>query len=444
MLAERYCWEWSAVSYNEMIGRRVAHFEIVGKLGEGGMGVVYEAIDRHLDRHVALKILTADRVGNPARKQRFIQEAKAASALNHPNIVTTYDISAADGVDYIAMELVPGRTLEDMLTKRRLRIPETLKYAAQIADALAAAHAAGIVHRDLKPANVMITESGLVKVLDFGLAKLTEESEVSEADATLTERAMTEEGTVVGSAPYMSPEQAEGRRVDARSDIFSFGVVLYEMLSGKRAFRGETRMVTMAAILNKEPVPLGDLVPGLPKELERIVARCLRKDLARRSQSIAEIKLALQELQEESESVASAGSVPLKKTVSGWRWVALSGGLLALATAVFFLLPRSREISAPLKEVPLTSYPGFQGYPALSRWKSVRLCLEWRPRIPASALREPHWPWHAAAVDELPECFNFCYRLVSRWSDDRIHPHSIGQTARPHADSGLGRNRAEN
>src|SRR6202051_2323267 len=155
-----------------MTGKQVAHFEITGKLGEGGMGVVYEAIDRHLDRHIALKILPPEKVADPARKQRFILEAKAASALNHPNIITIYDISAADGVDYIAMELVPGRTLEDLLAKRRPKVPETLKYAAQIADALAAAHAAGIVHRDLKPANVMVTENGCVKMLDFCSAKL--------------------------------------------------------------------------------------------------------------------------------------------------------------------------------------------------------------------------------------------------------------------------------
>ena len=208
-----------------MTGKKLAHFEITGKLGEGGMGVVYEAIDHHLGRRVALKILPHDKVANPARKQRFVQEAKAASALNHPNITTSpfYDIDAADDIENtIAMELVPGRTLEETIAKRRPRIAECLKYAVQIADALSAAHAAGIVHRDLKPANIMVTDSGMVKVLDFGLAKLTDEEPISEDDATHTQRAVTEEGTVVGSAAYMSPEQAEGRKVDARSDIFAF------------------------------------------------------------------------------------------------------------------------------------------------------------------------------------------------------------------------------
>src|SRR5260221_518371 len=204
-----------------MVGKTLGHYEVVAKLGEGGMGVVYEARDRRLDRRVAIKVLPPAKVSDPARKQRFIQEAKAASALNHPNIITIYDIDSENGCDYIAMELVPGRTLDDIVTRRRPRLPEALRYAVQIADALATAHAAGIVHRDLKPDNVMVTETGLVKVLDFGLAKLTDEAETSADDVTRTVRAVTEDGTVVGTAAYMSPEQAEGKKVDARSDIFS-------------------------------------------------------------------------------------------------------------------------------------------------------------------------------------------------------------------------------
>lgn len=350
-----------------MVGKHLGHFEIAAKLGEGGMGVVYEAIDRHLDRHVALKILPAEKVADPARKQRFVQEAKAASALNHPNIVTIYDIASAEGVDYIAMELVSGRTLEDLMRRRRLKVAETLKYTVQVADALAAAHAAGIVHRDLKPANLMITESGLVKVLDFGLAKLTDRSELADEDTTQTQPLITDEGTVVGSAAYMSPEQAEGRKVDARSDIFSFGVLLYEMLSGKRAFRGESRMATMAAVLNQEPVPLSESAPDLPKELERIVARCLRKDLARRSQSMAEIKIALDELKEETASGSSASSArKIEPPARRWRWAVFALVALALAGVLFSVTARWREASPPLKELPLTSYNGSQGEPTLS------------------------------------------------------------------------------
>ena len=351
-----------------MTGKRLAHFEILGKLGEGGMGVVYEAIDHHLDRRVALKILPPGKVADPARKERFIQEAKAASALNHPNIVTIYDISSAEGIDFIAMELVSGRTLEDNLARRRPRLPEALKWAAQIADALASAHAAGIVHRDLKPANVMITDSGIVKVLDFGLAKLAEQDAPQEDDATRTQRALTEEGTVVGSAPYMSPEQAEGRKLDARSDIFSFGAVLYEMLSGKRAFSGSSRLATMSAILQKEPPPLSSVAPDVPREVERIVARCLRKDVARRSQSMAEIKLALEELKEESESGATAATPAAAKRSSRkllWAGIAAAAVVLAAVAGYFGFGARTRP-AAVLSEIPLTSYTGFQGYPALS------------------------------------------------------------------------------
>lgn len=349
-----------------MTGKRIAHFEITKKLGEGGMGVVYEAMDRDLQRRVALKILPAQMVSDAARKQRFIQEARAASALNHPNIVTIYEIGFDDGVDFIAMELVAGRTLEELLAKRRLKLSESLRIATQMAGALAVAHSAGIVHRDLKPANVMITEEGLVKILDFGLAKLTEETELAEGDETRTQRAITVDGTVVGSAPYMSPEQAEGRRVDARSDIFSFGAVLYEILSGQRAFNAATRMSTMAAILNQEPKPIGEVAPGLPKELERIVSRCLRKDLTRRSQSIAEIGLALQELKEESESGASAAVPAAGKKRPRSLWIVAAGAVALLAAGVYFLTPMRQEKRAALTEVPITSYPGFQGEPTLS------------------------------------------------------------------------------
>ncbi len=330
------------------------------------MGVVYEAIDRDLERRVALKILPPEKVADAARKQRFIQEARAASALNHPNIVTIYEIGCDGGVDYIAMELVPGRTLEELLGKRHLKSSESLRIATQMAGALAQAHNAGIVHRDLKPANVMITEEGMVKILDFGLAKLTEETGTSESDETRTQRAVTDDGTVVGSAPYMSPEQAEGRKVDARSDIFSFGAVLYEMLSSQRAFSAGTRMATMAAILSQEPKPIAEVAPGLPKELERIVSRCLRKDLARRSQSIAEIGLALEELKEESESGAAAAVPASGSKKSRLRWLAIAGGAALLAAGAYFLAGTRQDKTPALTEVPITAYPGFQGEPTLS------------------------------------------------------------------------------
>jgi serine/threonine protein kinase len=204
-----------------MIGRTILHYQIVETLGRGGMGVVYKARDTHLDRFVAIKILPPEKVADPERRRRFVQEAKAASALNHPNIVHIYDIAEADGIQFIAMEYVLGKTLDQMIGRKGLRLNETLKFAVQIANALAKAHSAGIVHRDLKPSNVMVTADGLVKVLDFGLAKLTERTS-GEFGETATMRAEekpdTAEGTVVGTVAYMSPEQAEGKPVDARSD----------------------------------------------------------------------------------------------------------------------------------------------------------------------------------------------------------------------------------
>ena len=288
-----------------MIGRTISHYEITEKLGEGGMGVVYKARDSRLKRFVALKVLPPEKVTEPERKKRFVQEARAASALNHPNIVTVYDIDQSDGIDFIAMEHVEGKTLDGLIGRKGLKLSEALKYAVQIADALAKAHAAGIVHRDLKPGNVMVAAEGRVKVLDFGLAKLTETTPVGPEDSTLTETPPTELGLIVGTASYMSPEQAEGKKVDARSDIFSFGSLLYEMLTGRRAFRRDSPALTLAAILHLEPPPLP---AGIPQELERVIARCLRKDSAHRFQHMDDLKVALEELKEESDSGKLAGA----------------------------------------------------------------------------------------------------------------------------------------
>jgi serine/threonine protein kinase len=291
-----------------MIGQALGHYRIEAKLGEGGMGVVYRAFDTHLDRPVAIKLLRADAISSPERKRRFVQEAKAASALNHPNIIHIYDITSSGETDFIAMEFVAGKTLHQLIGKNDLPLRDTLKYSIQIADALARAHSAGIVHRDLKPANIIIEEHGRVKLLDFGLAKLTEKTVDSEAaTATITARdaPLTEEGSIIGTVAYMSPEQAEGRKVDARSDIFSFGSVLYEMVTGRQPFEGATKMSTILAILQQEPPPPVGLVPNLPAELEKIILRCLRKDRDRRTQHIDDIKLALEELEELKDHSAS-------------------------------------------------------------------------------------------------------------------------------------------
>ena len=296
-----------------MLGQSIAHYTIVDKLGEGGMGVVYKARDAHLDRFVALKVLPPEKVADPERKRRFVQEAKAASALNHPNIVHIYDISSADGVDFIAMEYVSGRTLDRLIERKGLRLNEALGYSVQIADALAKAHSAGIVHRDLKPSNIMVNDDGIVKLLDFGLAKLTEVlTKDGEYASTLTAEgageALTEKGVILGTVAYMSPEQASGKPVDTRSDVFSFGSVFYEMLTGRRAFHGESAALTLAAIIREEPKPLHEVAVEVPEEVGRVLRRCLHKDPQRRWQSMSDLKAVLQDLKEESDSGKLSGA----------------------------------------------------------------------------------------------------------------------------------------
>jgi len=361
-----------------MIGKTVSHYRILEKLGGGGMGVVYKAEDTKLGRTVALKVLPPERVADPNRKRRFVQEARAASALNHPNIITIYDIDEAEGVHYIAMECVEGKTLERLIARHGLRVNEALKYAVQMAAALAKAHSAGIVHRDLKPTNVMVTDDGLVKVLDFGLAKLTEAAPASDAETAVMLEPTTEEGTIVGTVGYMSPEQAEGKAVDARSDIFSFGSVLYEMLTGQRAFQGETKVSTIAAILREEPKPLSQVVEGLPREVERLVRRCLRKDPAHRFQHMDDLKVALEELKEESDSgelaEAVAAGLPrqverggVKPPLRRWLAIAVAGVvLLAVATVVAYILWPRPQAPAQRTLTRLTFDPGLQSDPTFS------------------------------------------------------------------------------
>jgi len=359
-----------------MEGHSVSHYTIGEKLGEGGMGVVYKARDIRLDRFVALKVLPADKVADPERKRRFVQEAKAASALNHPNIITIYDIDRADGIDFIAMEHVEGKTLDRLIPRHGMRLNEVLKYAIQIAAALARAHAAGIIHRDVKPANIMVTPDGHVKVLDFGLAKLTEVIEGNTQAPTTPMGAAdanrTAEGTILGTVAYMSPEQAEGKVVDARGDIFSFGSVLYEMITGRSAFREEIKISTLAAILHKEPPQVREVAPDTPRDLEKIVARCMRKDPSRRFQGMADVKVALEELKEESESGKLDIGVPATKTRPGVklsrRFATMALPVILVAAGTIWSLSRNK--TKPLSKTPtlvrLTSDSGLTTDPALS------------------------------------------------------------------------------
>jgi Tol biopolymer transport system component len=346
-----------------MTGQTLGHYQILEKLGSGGMGDVYQARDTHLNRMVAIKVLRAERVVDEGRKRRFIQEAQAASALNHPNIVIVHDITNQNGLDYMVMECVAGKTLDALIPRQGMRLGDALKVSVQMADALIKAHGAGIIHRDLKPSNVMVSDDGHVKLLDFGLAKLTEIAPAGEDERTRTQLPETEEGTILGTTAYMSPEQAEGRKLDVRSDIFSFGSVLYEMVTGQRAFVGESRLSTLSAILKEEPKP----PEAVPADLEKIIRRCLRKDPARRFQHMDDLKVALEEVREDSESgrLTAAGAATPQKGVPNWIWAA--GLVLALAAlgAWWVSRPVGKPVEA-LREMPLTSYPGSEINPTFS------------------------------------------------------------------------------
>ena len=348
-----------------MIEQAISHYRIIRKLGAGGMGEVYLAEDTTLGRRVALKLLPREHTQDEERLRRFKQEAKSASALNHPNILIIHEVGEADGRHFIATEFIDGETLRTALRPTgSMKTDEALNVAAQVASALVAAHEAGIVHRDIKPENIMLRRDGYVKVLDFGLAKLTEPVAPQPVDTSATTmplEAHTETGVIVGTAAYMSPEQATGKRVDARSDIFSFGAVLYEMVAGQQAFVGASLMEMVAAILNQEPEPLPAKVPP---ELSKVILRCLRKDPARRFQTMADLKVALEDVREELRTGRQV-YVPKQR-----RWIlTLAPALLLVAifVALFVWQPwRTPPPAAALRASTLTTLPGLELYPSLS------------------------------------------------------------------------------
>jgi Tol biopolymer transport system component len=348
-------------------GSKLGPYEILSLLGAGGMGEVYRARDPRLGRDVAIKVLPADRMADEGRRRRFIQEARAASALNHPNIVTVHEVDSVDGIDFIVMEYLTGQTLGHAIPRQGMRFDQLLRVAIPIADALTRAHAAGIVHRDLKPANVMLSADGTVKVLDFGLAKLVSSrgGPESETEADEEERGtLSRPGAVAGTIGYMSPEQAAGGEVDARSDVFSFGALLYEMATGRRAFSGGSTAEVLAALMKEQPKAPSEVVPDLPRELDRVIQRCLRKEPARRFQHTLDLKLELEQIKEDSDSVRVAVR-PAPRRRLPWIGAGLATAL-ALATTIG-LWRRAPEVGLePPRLMPLTSMRGLKSRATLS------------------------------------------------------------------------------
>ncbi|HZY60639.1 MAG TPA: protein kinase, partial [Candidatus Binataceae bacterium] len=344
-------------------GETIDHYRVIAMLGAGGMGEVYQARDEQLGRLIAIKILNSQATQLAEGRMRFLQEARAASALNHPNIVTVYGLGLAGSCDYIAMEYVVGQSLAALIQQQRLSPESILDYAAQLASALEAAHRARIIHRDLKPSNIMLTDAGLIKVLDFGLAKLMEPvaADLSDTTVTLAARARTEVGAVLGTLAYMSPEQLEAKPADARSDIFAFGLVLYEMTAGQPAFTGRSQIEMLTAILRDQSTPVEQLRPEMPPHLAGLIRDCLAKDPAARIQTMTEVR----------QSLRTGGVPPTLAARPAHRsrapWIAAGTVLLlVLAAAAWWYLRPQAGVVAPPRLAPLTSHQGRESFPALS------------------------------------------------------------------------------
>ena len=354
-----------------MIGQRIGPYEVLAKLGAGGMGEVYRARDTKLNRDVALKVLLASVAADPDRQARFVREARTVAALNHPNIVTVYSVEEAGETCFLTMELVEGQTLADLIPAHGLPLDRLLKLAIPLADAMGAAHERGITHRDLKPANVMVSNDGRVKVLDFGLAKLKQDVlGMGGSVTTLQSKPLTGEGQIVGTVSYMSPEQAEGKPVDHRSDIFSLGVMLYRMATGELPFKGDSSMSTLSSILRDTPRPITDINPDLPRDLAKVVRRALTKDPEHRYQSAKDLRNELEELKQELDSgELAAATAPVQAgRTRAWVWAGAGAILVAIGWFATSGLRPGNSASAPTEVTftKVTSAVGIETVPSLS------------------------------------------------------------------------------
>jgi eukaryotic-like serine/threonine-protein kinase len=411
-------------------GAHLGHYEIIAPVGAGGMGEVFEARDTKLKRIVAIKVLPMAVAQDPVRRDRFQREAEAIATLNHPNIVTIHAIEEANGVPFLVMELVNGEPLTTLIPKTGFSIDKLIALAVPLADAVAAAHQRGVLHRDIKPSNIMVAQDGRLKVLDFGLAKLTEGTPGAAGAADLATQDRTGEGRIVGTIAYMSPEQAEGRIVDQRSDLFSLGIVLYEMATGERPFRGENNVSVLSSIIKDTPPRVTDLKADIPPELGRIVRRCLEKDPTRRMQSALDLKNELEDLRSDMSSSGTPTNVlqpvarttnPLVRARARVAWMAGAGALGLITAAVIFRPALKHDVLAPrlVNPVQITSAIGIEDFPT---WSPDGTTVAYAAAQDGGTSLSGHWDiWVKPAGDGAPvnrTADHRGYNVYPSWSPD--------------------------